>query len=70
MATPFVQGQLRNEKLTVEIETACVHCGQPLHISVNSDIQWSVREQDAAPLLFEPDVDWAHFSDATIIDAY
>ena len=70
MATPFVQGQLRNEHLTVEIETVCVHCGQPLHITVNSDLQWSVREQDASPLLFEPEVDLEHFTDSTIIDAY
>ena len=70
MATPFVQGQLRNEKLSVEIETVCVHCEQPMHLTVNSDLQWSVREQDASPLLFEPEVDLEHFNDATIIDAY
>jgi hypothetical protein len=30
----------------------------------------SVREQEAAPLVFIPDVDWDHFTDRTIIDAY
>jgi hypothetical protein len=70
MATPFVQGHLRNENLSVEIESACAHCGQLLHLTVNSDLKWSVREQDVAPLLFEPEVDWTHFRDATIIDAY
>lgn len=70
MATPFVQGHLRNETMSVEIETVCAHCGQPLHLTVNSELEWSVREQDAVPLLFEPEVDWRHFTDATIIDAY
>jgi hypothetical protein len=30
----------------------------------------SVREQGAVPLVFMPDVDWDHFSERTIIDAY
>jgi hypothetical protein len=70
MAAPFVQGRLRNEQLSVEIETACAHCERQLHITVSSDMQWSAREQDAEPLVFEPEVDWAHFTKPTIIDDY
>jgi hypothetical protein len=30
----------------------------------------SVREDQAAPLVFMPDVDWASFAQRTIIDSY
>ena len=70
MATPFVQGQLHQEWLCVEIETACAHCRQPLHLTVDSEMHYTVREQDATPLVFEPEIDWAHFTKPTIIDDY
>lgn len=70
MATPFVQGRLRKERLSVEIETACAHCGQELHITVDSEIEWSVKEQGAQPLLFEPEVDWSRFEGPNIIGRY
>lgn len=70
MATPFVQGRLRNERLSVEIETACAHCGQELHITVDSELAWSVKEQGAQPLLFEPEVDWTSFEGPNIIGRY
>jgi hypothetical protein len=65
-----VQGQLRNEFVSVEIETRCQHCDQPLHITTDSKMQVSVREKDAAPFVFMPDVDWDHFAERTIIDSY
>lgn len=70
MAAPFVQGRLRNEVVSVEIETKCRHCDQGLHITIDSDIRVSVREDEATPLVFMPDVDWANFADQTIIDSY
>ncbi len=70
MATPFVQGQLRREFLSVEIDTECAHCGRPLHLTVDSDLNVRVQEREAHPLVFEPDVDWAAFRDPNIIHAY
>ena len=70
MATPFVQGQLRGEKLAVEIDTACAHCDQELHITLDSEMQWSVKQQDASVLVFEPEVDWGHFTEANIVHRY
>ena len=67
---PFVQGHIRKAYVSAEIETACVHCGQNLHIQMDSDMRFSVHEQQAAPLVFSPDVDWVHFTQPTIIDAY
>jgi len=65
-----VQGQLRNEKISVEIETCCAHCGQDLHLTLDSELKWRIREQDANPLVFEPEIDWAHFQGTTIIHDY
>ena len=65
-----MQGKLQNKLISVEIETKCKHCGQSLHILIDSDMNWSVRELGAAPLVFIPDVDWDNLSQPTIIDAY
>jgi hypothetical protein len=65
-----VQGRLRNELISVEIETNCKHCGQALHLTVDSAMRFSVGESGAAPLMFSPDVDWEHFTGRSIIDSY
>lgn len=65
-----MQGRLRNELVAVEIETKCQHCGQALHITIDSKMQVSVREKDAVPFVFMPDVDWEHFAERNIIDSY
>jgi hypothetical protein len=65
-----VQGRLRHEKLSIEIETACAHCDQGLHLMLDSELQCSVKEPEATPLLFVPDVDWAHFTGPNIIHDY
>lgn len=70
MASPFVQGQLRNTDLSVEITTLCAHCEEPIRLAVDSRLKVHVREGGSAPLVFEPDVDWAVFTDPSIIDGY
>jgi hypothetical protein len=72
IATPFVQGRLRDEPLIVEIETECAHCGQPLHLTIDSDLRYQVRGADAGaePLVFQPLIDWATFTDPNIIHAF
>ncbi len=56
--------------MAVEIEPQCRHCAAPLHITLDGTLQVSVREPEARPLVFMPDVDWKNFSERTIIDAY
>ena len=65
-----MQGKIRNEVLVVEVETKCHHCGQSLHLRVDSNMQIAVHEQAAEPWVFMPDMDWDHFTERTIIDAY
>lgn len=70
MATPFVQGRLRDEPLEVCIETECGHCGEALHIVMDSELGYRVEEAGAEPMVFSPQVDWQEFDEPNIIHAY
>ena len=70
MATPFVQGRLQSRDLEVEIRTACPHCGEPMVLAVDSELRYRVERGGPDPLVFEPEVDWATFSEPTLIDGY
>jgi hypothetical protein len=65
-----VQGQLRKEYVSIEVETKCKHCDQVMHITIDSNMQVSVRQSGAKPLVFMPDIDWNSFAERTIIDSY
>jgi hypothetical protein len=65
-----VQGQLRKEKMTYTIHTACAHCGKEIQIEVDSDLNYTVADSDADPLIFVPMVDFGKLKDPSIIDAF
>jgi len=65
-----VQGQLRGEPLTVVVTTQCAHCGQPLHLEIDSELSYRVMEEGAEPLVFVPMVDFGKLEDPSIIDAF
>lgn len=65
-----MQGRLRNERLAVEIDSECAHCGQGLYLTLDSELVWNVKEHDASPLVFEPEVDWKRFTGSNIIHDY
>jgi hypothetical protein len=67
---PFVQGQLRGELLTVFIETECAHCHRPLHLEIDSALQYRVVEETAEPLVFAPLVDFDQLNEPSIINAF
>jgi len=70
IATPFVQSRLRKQNIEVEIETSCAHCGRVMHILVDDQLHWRVREQGADPRVFLPKIDWASFRGQNIINDY
>ena len=70
IAAPFVQARLRKEQMEVEIATSCAHCGRALHILLDDQLRWQVRERDANPQVFLPHIDWATFREPNIINAY
>jgi hypothetical protein len=65
-----VQGQLRKNYVSIEVETKCRHCDQALHLTIDRNMRVSVRESGAEPLVFMPDIDWKNFAEETIIDSY
>jgi hypothetical protein len=65
-----VQGLLRKEKLSFQVETECSHCHAPLHIEMDSDLNYQVIEKGAKPLIFSPMVDFSRLKDPSIIDAF
>ena len=65
-----MQGQLRKEKLSFQIETECAHCHAPLHIEMDSELNYQVMDKEAQPLIFAPMVDFGKLEDPSIIDAY
>jgi hypothetical protein len=65
-----VQGQLRKEVLSFQIETTCAHCGQPIHIEIDSHLHFQVKEAGADPWVFAPEVDFERLEDPSIIDAF
>jgi hypothetical protein len=54
----------------VEIKTACAHCGSPMEIVVDSDLNYRIERGGPKPLVFEPDIDWSRFKEPNIIDGY
>ena len=70
VATPFVQGRLRNQKLSAVIETECAHCARPISIELNSDLQLRVLSQGARPVLVSPAVNFDKLKDPSIIHAF
>jgi hypothetical protein len=65
-----VQGQLRKEALSFEIETSCAHCGEPIHIEMDSELRYRVLEEEADPFVYVPMVDFDELEDPSIIDAF
>lgn len=67
-----MQGCLRGEELSASLETSCAHCGAALHIEIDPSGHSEVRETrlGAAPLLFEPRIDWERFTKPHIIDDF
>jgi hypothetical protein len=70
IGTPFVQGQLRREKLSFLIETECAQCRKPIRIEMDSDLNYKVLDPDASPLVFVPTVDFARLKYPSIIDGF
>ena len=65
-----MQGQLRREKLSVGIGSECGHCHKPLHLDVDSDLNYRVEEAESAPLVFVPIMKLRKLDKPSIIDDF
>lgn len=55
IATPFVQGRLRGEHLSVVARTECAHSEKMLEMEIDSDLNIRIQE-NAEPMVFIPEV--------------
>ena len=67
---PFVQGRLRGETLSFTIATECGHCHRPLHLEINTELEYRVLEEGAEPLVYVPFVDFQKLDEPSIIDSF
>ncbi len=66
---PFVQGQLRGEKLSFVIQTECGHCHQPFQIEIDSELNYRAGEGATEPLVYSPLLDVQKL-EPSIIDGF
>ena len=65
-----MQGQLRKEAITFTIQTQCAHCGKEIRIEMDRDLNFTISDPEARPLVFVPMVDFGKLKDPSIIDAF
>jgi hypothetical protein len=65
-----VQGRLRREDLAVRVDTECHHCGKPLALEIDSEMNIGVEAPGAAPLVFSPDVNPFEVEGPSIVDDF
>ena len=69
-ATPFVQGRLRNENITITVETECAHCSREMALEIDSEINIKGIDKECSPIIFIPDIDLLNLKDDSIIDSF
>jgi len=69
-ATPFVQGHLRNEHLTITVESECAHCGRSMTIDISSNLEYHLHGGGDGPVVFVPDVNVGALEAPSIIDDF
>lgn len=70
MATPFVQGKLRNEALSFEIRTECACCGRRIGFTMRHDLGYRLHEPESNPMFFVPIVDLTKLKAPSIVDDF
>ena len=65
-----MQGRLRDAALTVTVDSACAHCGRPMRIDIDSDLNDRTEGLGCRPIVFMPDIALAELAAPSIIDAF
>ena len=56
--------------MSVQVETECAHCSEPMHLELDSQLEYTVREEGVDPVVFVPQVDFKKLEDPSIIDSF
>ncbi|MCX5873681.1 MAG: hypothetical protein NTY51_10700 [Deltaproteobacteria bacterium] len=65
-----MQGRLRKEKVSIAVTSECAHCKKPMHIEIDSDMNYRPQESGCNPMVFVPEVDFRRLKEPNIIDAF
>ena len=65
-----MQGHLRNEPVSITVDSECAHCSEPLTLEIDSDMNVRVDPPDAEPMVFSPDVRLFDVRAPSIIDDF
>jgi hypothetical protein len=65
-----VQGKLRNESVTVRVETECAHCAKTMEMEIDSHLQVKPYDKKCEPVIFVPDIDLLNLEEDSIIDSF
>ncbi len=70
MQGQLLKDTLRGERLNFTIRTSCAHCGKPIQIEMDDQLNYNVFDMESSPLIFSPMVDFDRLEDPSIIDAF
>ncbi len=56
--------------MEITVETRCAHCGDPLTVEIDSDMNVRTEPSAADPMVFTPDVPLFDVTSPSIIDDF
>ena len=65
-----MQGRLRDEELSFEIDTECACCGQALRFTMRDDLSYELADGASSPMYYVPLVDFTKLRAPSIVDAF
>jgi hypothetical protein len=65
-----VQGKLRNESLSFDVESECDCCGRPIHFTMHHDLSFTLEDPTSDPVFLVPMVDFTRLKAPSIIDDF
>ena len=65
-----MQGRLRNEELSFEIDTECACCCEAIHFTMGSDLRYTLGNEGSSPMFFVPMVDLTKLRAPSIVNAF
>ena len=65
-----MQGHLRNEPVSITVDTQCAHCAEPITLEINSEMNVHVEPAGADPMVFIPAVPVFDVKAPSIIDDF
>lgn len=52
------------------VRTECAHCKSPMELSIDSNLNCTVKHKESMPMVFIPDVDLLNIQEENIINAF